>query len=53
MAKRAHLRLLVFCFLTFSGMTAAIPPLARIVAIGDIHGAFPELVGILQRTALI
>jgi calcineurin-like phosphoesterase family protein len=25
----------------------------RVVAIGDVHGAFPEFVGILQRTGLI
>ncbi len=52
--KRPHLRLglvaLVYVAVTAS-MQAQAPP--RVVAIGDVHGAYTEFVSILQRTGLI
>lgn len=39
--------------LVFLAVTASAQGPSRIVAIGDVHGAYPEFVSILQRTGLI
>ena len=39
--------------LAFLAVTASAGPAPRVVAIGDVHGAYPEFVSILQRTGLV
>lgn len=50
--KALYLRrgIFVLAFLAIAA-SAAVPP--KIVAIGDVHGAYPEFVSILQRTGLV
>ena len=50
--KEWYLRRCVY-LLAFLAVAAQAATAARIVAIGDVHGAYPEFVSILQRTGLI
>jgi len=52
---RPALRVFLACLASTLLLTLAVTAHApvRVVAVGDVHGAFPELVAILQRTMLI
>jgi Calcineurin-like phosphoesterase len=50
--KGMHLRR-GLCALAFLAVVASAAPPSKIIAIGDVHGAFPQFVSILQRTGLI
>jgi Calcineurin-like phosphoesterase len=50
--KETHLRRAA-ALLAIIAVTASAGPSARVVAIGDVHGAYPEFVSILQKTQLI
>jgi Calcineurin-like phosphoesterase len=47
-----YLRRGVFGLVFLAAVATAAPP-TKIVAIGDVHGAYPQFVSILQRTGLI
>jgi hypothetical protein len=50
--KEWYLRRCVY-LLAFLAVAAQAAPPSKTVSIGDVHGAYPELVSILQRTGLI
>ncbi len=50
--KELYLRRGVY-FLVFLAVAAAAATPPKVVAIGDVHGAYPEFVSILQRTGLV